>query len=250
MYYKMVRYDCPRCGYTTDRKGNIDRHIDSKKLCEPLLSEVNPNDFRSIILREDNTNDIIKRLMDDSNNISQTVSKTVSNSENIKSVSNSIDNSINNSTINMNTHNTNNITITLTSCDEPELNYITEEDANKCLKSLKTSMLEMAKKIYFNPNHPENHNVYKTNMKNKIIKYFKDNKWNVGDQDVVINTMVENIRDALENGEKDMVDDLSHKYDNDEDFKNRIDRSLLIECYNNKPKGQLLSGSLNNLGSS
>jgi len=231
----MVRYDCPRCGYTTNRKSDIVRHLASKKICKPLLLEVNPNDYKSIIFREDNTNDVIKKIIGNKHTYKNN-KKTTAIDENIKSVVNSVDNSINNSTINMNTHITNNITINLTSCDEPELNYITEGDANKCLKSLKTSMLEMAKKIYFNPNHPENHNVYKTNMKNKIIKYFKDNKWNVGDQDVVINTMVENIRDALENGEKSIVDDLSYKYDNDEDFKNRIDRSLLIECYNNKPK--------------
>jgi hypothetical protein len=95
-------------------------------------------------------------------------------------------------------------------------------------------MLEMGKKIYFNPKHSENHSVYKTTMKNKIIKYFKDNKWNVGDQDVMINVMTENIIDTLGNG-SDKYYDLNDKYENDQKFKHKVDRSLIIECYNNKP---------------
>tara|TARA_B100000575_G_scaffold294664_1_gene312890 strand:- start:4481 stop:5404 length:924 start_codon:yes stop_codon:yes gene_type:complete len=34
----MVTYNCKRCGYSTDLKGNIKRHFNKKKICKNLLS--------------------------------------------------------------------------------------------------------------------------------------------------------------------------------------------------------------------
>lgn len=151
---------------------------------------------------------------------------------------NKVDNIVNN--IDNSVHVTNHIIININPVDKPNIEYLTSSDSNGCLKNLETSMLEMAKKIYFNPEHPENHSIYKTTMKNKIINYFNDNKWNFGDQDIIINTMVDNIKDALEgNHTGDKHYELYDKYENDEKFKNKVDRSLIIECYNNKPKKKL-----------
>jgi len=200
----MVRYDCPRCGYTTKRKGDITRHLKKNTLCDPILSGINPHDYRSIILRNNNTNDIIIRGLCKRTTVT-------------------------------NTKDNNNITININSYDTPNVGYITDTDIKKCLKTLETSMLKMTRKLYFNPNHPENHSVHKTNMKDKLIKYFKDNKWNIGDQDAIVNTMIDNVRDVLDGCETDKIYDLSHTYENDENFKNKINRSIIIECYNNKP---------------
>ena len=78
-------------------------------------------------------------------------------------------------------------------------------------------------------------------MKNKLIKYFKDNEWNVGDQDIVINTVIESIKDAmdqcvLDDKVQEKCYDLGEKYDSDEKFKKKVNRALITECYNNKPK--------------
>jgi acetyltransferase-like isoleucine patch superfamily enzyme len=205
-------YECPRCGYLSVKKTNMARHINIKKMCKLSNMDVKPKDYESIILREYNTNELIQEKL---------------NKTNITKIDNSVTNS--NNLINI----TNNITINLNSVNEPNIDYITNKNINECLESLETSMLEMGRKIYFNPKHSENHSVYKTTMKNKIIKYFKDNKWNVGDQDIVINVMTENIMDALGNG-SDKYYDLNHKYENDQKFKHKVDRSLIIECYNNK----------------
>jgi len=200
------------------------RHIDNKKTCKLNNIDVNPENYKTIILREYNTNDIILQQI--------SKDKPLNKPRKLEK----IDNSIHHSTIDNSVHVVNNITININSVEYPNTEYLTSSDSNGCLKNIETSMLEMAKKIYFNPKHPENHSIYKTTMKNKIIKYFKDNKWNVGDQDVIINTMVNNIKDALEeNHTGEQHYELYDKYENDEKFKNKVDRSLLIECYNNKP---------------
>ena len=35
----MVEYNCPRCGYTTTRKGNMRDHINRKKLCKGIICD-------------------------------------------------------------------------------------------------------------------------------------------------------------------------------------------------------------------
>ena len=228
----VILYKCPRCNYETDRKYNMNKHIEKKKLCKPIILDINLQQYKSIILKENDIVDNIKKL--------DKLEKLEKIEKLEKSVLNINMNNINSNNNNVNNNITNNITINLNSYDNPEMGYITEKDVTKCLKVLETSMLDIAKKLYFNPDHPENKSIYKTTMKNKLIKYFKDNEWNVGDQNIVINTMIDNIKDAMDQGISDDNEnkyyDLNHKYDTDKKFKHNVDRSIIAECYNNKPK--------------
>ena len=53
-------YRCPRCGYKTEKKSDMKKHLYIKKLCKLKNLDVNPKDYKDIILREDNTDDHIK----------------------------------------------------------------------------------------------------------------------------------------------------------------------------------------------
>ncbi len=96
-----------------------------------------PKDFKNIILRDFDSNDIIDEM------ISLRKCSVINN--------NGVNNGVNNGNI---------INITINAYDRPDTDYITTKDANKCLKNLETALLEMAKKVYFNPVHPENHSIY------------------------------------------------------------------------------------------
>ncbi len=61
----MVNYICPRCCYKTDRKGNIERHLNSNKVCKVTNLDVDINDYVDIILQDQCTNKIIKILHED-----------------------------------------------------------------------------------------------------------------------------------------------------------------------------------------
>ena len=39
----MVKYNCERCGYETERKSNFKNHLNRKKLCPPLLEMLTEN---------------------------------------------------------------------------------------------------------------------------------------------------------------------------------------------------------------
>ncbi len=38
-------YKCPRCDYQTTRKYDMEKHIEKKNICEPILANVNPSTF-------------------------------------------------------------------------------------------------------------------------------------------------------------------------------------------------------------
>jgi hypothetical protein len=57
-------YRCPRCGYKTELKSNIRRHLNLKELCNLKNLDVNPKDYKDIILREDNTDDRVREKME------------------------------------------------------------------------------------------------------------------------------------------------------------------------------------------
>ena len=125
----MANYDCPRCGYTTEKKSNIKRHLNIKEKCKPTILDIDLKEYEKIILREFNTTDLIREKIK--------LEEKVKNQESVINSYNTI-----NSTVNSHNNNiTNHITINIKPFDNPELGYITEKDIKRCLKSLDTAML-------------------------------------------------------------------------------------------------------------
>jgi hypothetical protein len=46
----MTLFHCPRCGYDTIVKSNIKSHINRKKICKPVLKDINIKDFEVFII--------------------------------------------------------------------------------------------------------------------------------------------------------------------------------------------------------
>ena len=46
MYYYMVLYECFRCGYSTNLKGNMNHHLNRKNVCKPLLEDMDIIDVK------------------------------------------------------------------------------------------------------------------------------------------------------------------------------------------------------------
>ena len=47
----MVNYECYRCGYTNINKSNIVCHIGRKNTCNPVLNDINLDDYKDYILK-------------------------------------------------------------------------------------------------------------------------------------------------------------------------------------------------------
>jgi len=55
-------YNCPRCGYITEKKSSIKKHLSLKKLCKLNKLDVVPIQYENIILRDIKTTDLIKKI--------------------------------------------------------------------------------------------------------------------------------------------------------------------------------------------
>jgi len=194
----MVLFDCPRCKYTTEKKSNFINHIKSKKLCDVVEGGIDV-DVEYILNILNNPLTIIERVKLEkyyNNNLSQTVC--------------------------------------INKYFEPNTEYITEKECNLHLKDLCVIFLNMVNNIYFNPLHPENNSIFKTNLKYKFIKCFVGNRWDIKDQESVIDSIVENVQKVFD---RYIINyEFKNKYDTDLIFKSKINKIIIVECYNNRPK--------------
>ena len=82
-------------------------------------------------------------------------------------------------TYNTNSHNTINVTnnINLLNYDQTDTSHLTDNDYEKCIKHVYDCVVKMIEKVHFNPEKPENMNLYISNIKSNHIMMYKDNKW-------------------------------------------------------------------------
>ena len=91
----------------------------------------------------------------------------------------------------------------------------------------------MCKEIYFNPNHPYNSSIKKTNKRDKFITYWMDGRWQEGTIENILPQINEVIYEALDKGcEDEKIYDLLNKLETDETFRLKINTDIIAECYN------------------
>jgi len=78
---------------------------------------------------------------------------------------------INNTTIHNN--------IQLLSYKDTDVSHLTEKDYISSIKKVSNCVKHIIEKIHFNPDKPENMNIYISNMKDKYIMVYEDGNWNV-----------------------------------------------------------------------
>ena len=75
----------------------------------------------------------------------------------------------------------NNVTnnINLLNYKDTDTSHLTNNDYKKCIKEASRCVLKLIEKVHFNPDKPENMNIYISNMKNNYMMMYKENKWNL-----------------------------------------------------------------------
>ena len=219
----MKEYNCPRCGYTVSHKSHIRNHINRKKLCSPVLSDIIPKECADDILKGSivEEDDKVKRLERRIKELEK---------ENKKSVT------INNTT--------NNLTVNITlPYRETNHNFLTDKDYLRCLNRMIMSVPRLIERIHFDPKHPENHNIYINDMSRNRIMVYDGSQWNmqnqkdtverlINDHDFLLDEWVEcggeKYPDAMEKFEKYV--ELRSKNDIEEKIKDEVKFIL----YNNR----------------
>lgn len=224
-------YECKRCGYTTDFKANLKRHLEKKRPCQltvhddslqntiDLLNELsadkrykeNKHDtciqkyecneckkqFRHIQSLSRHKKLCKKSKSDEilRNEIEELKQLLHEHMADTKKIIPSIPSSgtTNNTTNNITN---NNINIILSRFGHEDRSYIPEAFLTKCLRQKGQGVVELAKVTHFHPNHPNNHNIKAKNftslMKQGGLNVFNGDRWEMVDRDLALKNVFDN----------------------------------------------------------
>jgi len=73
--------------------------------------------------------------------------------------------------------------INLLNYNDTDISHLTDTDYKNCVKRVCKCVMGMIEKVHFNPDKPENMNVYISNMKDKYMMVYQNNKWMLTNKD-------------------------------------------------------------------
>ena len=88
--------------------------------------------------------------------------------------------------------------IKLLSYGNTDVSHLTDNDYMKCLNHSNFCVPHLIEKIHFNPQKPENHNIYISNIKNNYVMLYDGNKWILKDRDDAITNLMDEKEIILE----------------------------------------------------
>ena len=153
------------------------------------------------------------------------------------------------------TNNANNINngivahINLIGYGKEDLTKINKKDILKAIQSGFDSALKLTETLHFNPKHPENHNIYITNIKDKYAMMFDGKDWNLTMKDILINKIYDDKKNYIADNLDEFIDSLSMSRkkalerwlstDDDDDRINKVKNEIKLLLYN---KRNLITG--------
>ena len=199
-----MEYVCKGCDYTTTYPANYKKHLETKKhkalvdaphVCKYCDKEFK---FRQSMYRHikytctKNKDEDIKELVrllnkerDDRKELEKQIEKLAGKLE-IHGVNGSF-----------NTTNIQN-NITLLPYRETDVSHVTDDDYKRCIKKVNHCVKTLIENIHFNPEKPENMNIYISNMKDKYLMIYDGANWNLANKKDEINRLYEDKEMLLE----------------------------------------------------
>jgi len=207
-----MNYECMCCNYSTAIKANFNKHlfskkhilIESKSKVSPSKSKVSP-----LVIPSKHTINVLenenfsckycgqkykhKQSVTKHIKYSCTKNKTEDLNELVRLMNNKLENQHNqiqsqakqieklmgkleiNSSFNNNTINN----ITLLNYKDTDVSHLTDEDYKKCIKKVCFCVMGLIERVHFNPDKPENMNIYISNIKDKYLMVYQNGKWNL-----------------------------------------------------------------------
>ena len=211
----MVNYYCDCCKFYTNHKANYDRHLQTKKHTNnhellgtvgTKLAKISPkrnnylctycgNEYkhRSSLSKhikyncEKNKDEDLKELVRLMNLQIQQRDRQINNmTKQIDKLTEKLQvNNITNNT--MNIHNN----IQLLSYKDTDVSHLTNKDYVNSIKKVTFCVKHIIEKIHFNPEKPENMNIYISNMKDKYIMVYNDGAWILKNKSLELNDLYE-----------------------------------------------------------
>ena len=98
-----------------------------------------------------------------------------------------------------NNNNTNNVTVNILPYDQTDVSHLTDRDYQRAFNRASMCVPQILEKIHFDPEKPQNHNVYISSMNNKYIKLHNGERWNLRDREETLEDLFADAEYMLEN---------------------------------------------------
>ena len=162
-------YICEYCERCFNFKQSYYRHM---KTCK-IKREIDENE-------KDEMNKIVdllnKQLEDQKQQINELIKKSGGTTNNI--------------TYNQQNNNVNN-NIKLLGYRKTDISHLSDKDFISCISHSNFCIPHLIQKIHFDPDKPENHNIYISNIKNNYAMIYDGDKWNLTNRDDLIEEILE-----------------------------------------------------------
>jgi hypothetical protein len=131
--------------------------------------------------------------------------------------------------------------ITLLAYEKTDTSHLTDDDYKKCIKKVNFCVKNLIEKIHFNPNKPENMNIYISNMKDKYLMVYDGTNWNLANKNDQLEKLYDDKEIMLEewletNKDTEMKDKFLRYLNNKETDEciNMIKEEIKLMMYNKK----------------
>ena len=252
----MVVYECTSCNFVTNLCANYDFHIKTKKHLSLIKNSPISNNFpceycgqrfkhKSSMYKHikytctKNKNEDIKELVRLMNlQLEQKDKEIDMHKKQLETQSRQIDKLLVKLEIRGEFNTTNIQNIQLLSFKETDYSHLTENDYLQCINHDNHCIKRLIEKIHFNPNKPENMNIYISNLKDKYLMVYENGNWNIKNKKSVLDSLYESKELMLEDWikEQDKYPELKenfHDIDNDETL-NNIKEDIKMMMYNKR----------------
>ena len=97
--------------------------------------------------------------------------------------------------------------IKLLAYDSTDVSNLTDNDYLQCLKHNNMCVPHLIKMIHLDPEKPENHNIYISNLKNGYIMVYDGSKWDTKNRDELIDQLIDSKQGLIEEKIENWIED-------------------------------------------
>jgi len=190
----MVLYNCEKCLFSTEIKQHFQRHNTTKK---HLLTQKVNIQVHEKVKEKDNVCKYCERNFSCKQSMYRHIKYTCNKNKDedlkelvrllnikieqqgkqIQTQARQIEKLMGKLEINGSFNTTNIQNITLLSYKDTDTSHITDIDYINCIKKVCLCVIKLIEKIHFNPDKPENKNIYISNMKDKYLLVYEKDNW-------------------------------------------------------------------------
>lgn len=203
--------NCPRCGYSTERRDLFLGHLNRMKPCEPTIADVDLAELRSRHAPKDKPIKCACGAGYTHKSSYYRHKKTCQGAPAAAPGSVHVQNNV--------THigTQNNFNFIVMPFGSEKTDYIDGDFLTKCLRRTSAGVIDLLKHIHFNDEHKENQNIRIKNKKLPLIERFNGERWEYESKQKVVD-------DLFKRGFQ-ILDD--HYYDNEADLKEKLSKCIM-----------------------